>query len=48
LREQYHLARKAGIGFHESTMMPDFERDACVNMLIKDLKEEAEQLKFKK
>jgi hypothetical protein len=31
----------------ESTMIPDFERDAYVNMLIKDLKEEAEQMKFK-
>jgi hypothetical protein len=42
------LARKAGISIMESTMIPDFERDAYVNMLIKDLKEEAEQMKFRR
>jgi hypothetical protein len=30
----------------ESTMLPDFERDAYINMLMKSLKEEAEQMKF--
>jgi len=28
-------------------MLPDFERDAYLNMLAKELKEEAEAMKFK-
>jgi len=47
VREQFHLARQANISLTESTMLPDFERDAYVNMLAKALKEEAEQMKFK-
>lgn len=45
VREQYHLAKKAGISISESSHMPDFEREAYVNMLIKELKEEHESLK---
>jgi hypothetical protein len=41
------LARKAGISLSESTMLPEFERDAYVNMLAKELREEAEQMKYK-
>ena len=47
VREQYHLARKANISLTESSMLPEFEREAYTNMLIKDLKDEAEQMKFK-
>jgi len=28
-------------------MLPDFERDAYINMLAKELKEEAEAMKYK-
>lgn len=42
--EQFQLARKAGISILESTMLPEFEREAYVNMLIKDLKREVESL----
>jgi len=42
--EQFQLARKAGISILESTMLPEFEREAYVNMLIKDLKSEVESL----
>lgn len=42
--EQFQLARKAGISIMESTMLPEFEREAYVNMLIKDLKKEVESL----
>jgi hypothetical protein len=39
------LARKAGISITESSYMADFEREAYVNMLIKELKEEYESIK---
>ena len=42
--EQFQLARKAGIIILESTMLPEIEREAYVNMLIKDLKSEVESL----
>lgn len=42
--EQFQLARKAGISILESTMLPEFEREAYVNLLIKDLKKEVESL----
>jgi len=46
IEEQYQLARKAGISITESNDMADFERDAYLNLLIRDLKKEAKQLKF--
>ena len=42
--EQFQLARKANISLVESTLLPDFEREAYVNMLLKDMKREAEAL----
>jgi hypothetical protein len=42
VEEQYYLSRKAGISITESSYLPDFEREAYVNMLKRDLKEEAE------
>jgi hypothetical protein len=35
------LARKAGIGILESNLLPDWERGIFVNLLLKDLKDEA-------
>lgn len=46
IEEQYQLARKGGIGFLESNNMADFEREACLNMLLRDLKNEAKQFTF--
>lgn len=45
IREQYELS-KIGISLTESSNMPDFERIAYVNLLIKDKKSEAESLKI--
>ena len=42
IEEQFFLARKANISLLESSMMPEFEREAFVNLLIKDLRKEAE------
>jgi hypothetical protein len=42
--EQFQLARKAGISITESTLLPDFEREAYINLLIKDLKREVDSL----
>jgi len=42
--EQFQLARKANISIMESTMLPEFEREAYVNMLLKDLKQEVDAL----
>lgn len=42
--EQFQLAKKGGIGLIESTLLPEFEREAYVNLLIKDLKNEVESL----
>jgi hypothetical protein len=47
LREQFHLAKKAGIGLLESNLLPDWERGIMVNLLLKDLKDEAEAYKYK-
>jgi hypothetical protein len=43
LEEQYFLAKRAGITFSESTMMPDFERQMILAMLKRDCKKEAER-----
>lgn len=40
LEEQYFLAKKAGISFSESTMMPDFERKMILAMLKRDMQKE--------
>lgn len=41
IEEQYLLARKCNIGIEESSLMADFERQIFVNMIIKELEEEA-------
>lgn len=40
VQEQFYLARKANIGLLESSLLPDFERIAMVNLLLKDVEEE--------
>jgi hypothetical protein len=47
IREQYHLARKANISILESNLMPEYEREAYVNLLLKDLKDEVNAMKSK-
>ena len=42
LREQYKLSREANISITESDMMPDFERQVHVNLLLEDKKREQE------
>lgn len=44
IKEQYYLA-KAGISILESNLLPDFERDAFMSMIIKEAKEELEAMK---
>lgn len=46
VKEQYHLAKKANISLLESSLIPDFEREAYTNMLVKELREEAENMKI--
>jgi len=41
VKEQYYLSKYANIGLLESSLLPDFERDAYLNLILKDLKEEA-------
>lgn len=43
-QEQFQLARKANISLVESTLLPEFEREAYVNMLLKDIKKEVDAL----
>jgi len=43
--EQYQLAKHAGISLVESSLMPEFEREAFINLLVKDIKRETESLK---
>jgi hypothetical protein len=45
VEEQFQLSRKAGINISESNSLADFEREAYLNLLIKDLKNEAEAMK---
>lgn len=35
--EQYHLASKAGIGIEESNLLAEFEKEALLNLVIRDL-----------
>jgi hypothetical protein len=41
VKQQYYLA-KSGISLTESSALPDFEREAHMNMFIKEQKAEAE------
>lgn len=44
VREQYELSRNAGISLTESDDMPDFEREVYINILLSDLKREADMM----
>ncbi len=43
--EQFQLARRANISLTESTDLPCFEFEAYLNMLLKDIKQEADAVK---
>lgn len=45
IEEQYILARKINISPDVSNLMPDFERQIYINLLIKELQEEEKALK---
>ena len=44
IEEQYYLAKKCGISYHESENMADFERFVLVSLLMKDLKEKQKNM----
>jgi len=46
MEEQYQLARKVNISVSESNMLPIFEMESYVDMLIKELNQEKENLKL--
>lgn len=46
--EQYYLSSKAGISISESNNLPDFEREAFVNMVVKDIKNQTQNEKSKR
>ena len=41
IEDQYYLAKQANISISETQNMADFEREAYVSLLIKDLEEES-------
>jgi hypothetical protein len=47
VEEQFYLARHGGISLYESSVMPEFEREAFINLLVKDLKKEKESYNIK-
>jgi hypothetical protein len=42
--EQFQLAKRSNISITESTMMSEFEREAYVNLLIKEIKREQKNI----
>jgi hypothetical protein len=44
LEEQYVLARKCNISLADSNMLPDFEREIYVRLLMRDMEEEKKAL----
>lgn len=42
IKEQYHLASKAYIGILESNLMADFEREAFLDLILKEAQRIAE------
>jgi hypothetical protein len=42
--EQFQLAKRSNISITESTMMSEFEREAYVNLLIKEIRREQESI----
>jgi len=43
IKEQYYLAKHANITISDSEYMPDFEREAYINLIVKDLQQEAKR-----
>lgn len=44
--EQYYLASKANISLLESNLLPDFEREALLNLVIRDMKNKTDNLRL--
>jgi hypothetical protein len=44
ITEQFYLSKRAGISISESNEIPEFEREAYINLLIKDIRKETEQV----
>ena len=44
IEQQYALAKKCNMGIIETNMLPDFERQIYVNLLLRDLEEERKSL----
>ena len=42
--EQFQLSKRSNISITESTMMSEFEREAYVNLLIKEIRREQESI----
>jgi hypothetical protein len=42
--EQFQLSKRSNISITESTAMSEFEREAYVNLLIKDIRREQESI----
>jgi hypothetical protein len=42
--QQYQLSKHAGISISESLQMAEFEREAYLNLLVRDIKREAESI----
>jgi ABC-type transporter Mla maintaining outer membrane lipid asymmetry ATPase subunit MlaF len=43
--DQFVLSSRAGISLQESTLLPDFEREAYVGLVMRDMKQKAESAK---
>lgn len=43
--EQYYLASRAHIGIEESNLLPEFEKEALLNLVIRDLKDKSNSLR---
>ena len=46
--DQYYLSSKAGISLSESNMLADFEREAFINLILKDIRNQTETENIKK
>lgn len=44
LEQQYILAKKCNISISDSNLLPDFEREIYISILIKDMEEEKKAL----
>jgi hypothetical protein len=48
LEQQYVLAKKCNMSIVETNLIPDFEREIYINMLLKDIEEERKHTKKNK